>query len=596
MMYPGSSGELCSSLSFCETRKGNSAGPRRHIITLATLTTVLWAALQLPAGAQTETQADLHAPAMGRPHCDQLGESRSALVIGNRAYIHTAPLANPINDSADVAAALADLCFQVTLLTDVDRATFDRALRDFRREVAQADLALVFYAGHGIEVGGRNYLVPVDAELERDVDVEWEALDLDQVLRATATAMRQVVILDACRNNPLARSMQRSVMSRGSTGLGLAPPATNDNQLVAYAASAGNTASDGAGRNSPYTRALLQHLREPGLEINILFGRVRDTVRASTAGAQIPGFYNQLPGEPYYLNPGLNLPGRQVRDLAFEADSGFALAADLVGERTVMDCDSCPVLTIVRPGSFVMGAPAGEANREEDEGPLHEVTIPDALAVGAFEVTFREWQTCVEDGGCRRTPNDESWGRFDRPVIDVNWSEARQYVEWLSEETGFEYRLLSEAEWEYVARAGMSASRYWEGIASAACEYANVADDAARSSGGLRWPETWSFDDCNDGFDATAPAGSFSPNAFGLHDALGNVWEWTQDCWNDRYVQAPNDGSAWETGDCGRRVVRGAAWNTQPEQVRVAVRDGVRARTRSNNLGFRVVRRLEREE
>ena len=595
MMYPAFSARFRSSVSFSKTRRGHAAGMPRHTIAVMTLTAILLMASQLPAGAQTETQPSLVAPATGRPHCSQIGESRSALVIGNRAYIHTAPLANPINDSADVAAALADLCFEVTLLNDVDRATFDRGLRDFRREVAQVDLALVFYAGHGIEVGGRNYLVPVDAELERDVDAEWEAVDLDSVLRATATAMRQVVILDACRNNPLARSMQRSVMSRGSTGLGLAPPATNDNQLVAYAASAGNTASDGAGRNSPYTRALLQHLREPGLEINILFGKVRDTVRTSTEGAQIPGFYNQLPGEPYYLNPGLNLPARQARDLAFEADSGLVLS-DLAGKRTVIDCDYCPPLTIVRPGSFVMGAPAGETNREEDEGPLHEVTIPNGLAVGKFEVTFREWQACVEDGGCRRRPGDESWGRFDRPVIDVNWSDAQRYLEWLSEETSFEYRLLTEAEWEYAARAGVSASRYWGGGASPACEYANVADDAARSSEGLRWPQTWRFSDCNDGFDATAPAGSFSPNGFGLHDVLGNVWEWTQDCWNDRYVQAPNDGSAWETGDCGRRVVRGGAWNTRPEQVRVAVRDGVRAGTRSNNLGFRVVRRLEREE
>ena len=215
MMYPVFSARFRSSVSFSKTQRGHHAGMRRHTTAVMTLTAILLMASQLPAGAQTETQPSLVAPAIGRPHCNQIGESRSALVIGNRAYIHTAPLANPINDSADVAAALADLCFEVTLLNDVDRATFDRGLRDFRREVVQVDLALVFYAGHGIEVGGRNYLVPVDAELERDVDAEWEAVDLDQVLRATATAMRQVVILDACRNNPLARSMQRSVMSRG---------------------------------------------------------------------------------------------------------------------------------------------------------------------------------------------------------------------------------------------------------------------------------------------------------------------------------------------------------------------------------------------
>ena len=570
-------------------------------------------ALMLPA---QPTAQPLPTPGVDRPgqgRCAGFPETRRALVVGNSAYLHTTVLNNPSNDSTDVAAALADLCFDVSLVNDLDLLTFERELRDFRDAAQDADLALVYYAGHGIEIAGRNYLIPVDAELTRDVDVEWEAVDLDRILRATAGATRQIVILDACRDNPLARSMQRSALSRGSAGVGLAPPGTIDNQLVAYAASAGDTAADGRGRNSPYSQALLQHLQEPGLEINILFSKVRDTVRAATEAQQVPGFYNQLPGEPYYLNPGFALTestaggGRPTPAVTAEVSSSVAGDAPVgvpgdpgdwmidgfAQGQTLADCDHCPVLKVVPRGSFFMGAAAGDLGREEDEGPLHAVTIPEPLAVGMYEVSFREWDACVDRGGCRHRPRDEGWGRSDRPVINVSWSDAQSYVEWLSEETGLPYRLLSEAEWEYAARAGVGTPRYWGDQSTQTCEHANSADVAGRTSSGLRWPEDWTFAICSDTFPTTAPGGSFSPNRFGLQDTLGNVWEWTQDCWNDRYSRAPDDGRAWETGDCRRRVVRGGAWNSQPLDIRASVRDGIRDGTRSNNLGFRVIRVLE---
>ena len=540
-------------------------------------------------------------------HCASFSEVRRALVVGNSAYLHTTVLNNPINDSVDIAAALQELCFDVSLVNDLDLLTFEQELRMFRDQARDADLALVFYAGHGIEIAGRNYLIPVDAELARDVDVEWEAVELDRILRATAGATRQIVILDACRDNPLARSMQRSTLSRGSAGVGLAPPGTVDNQLVAYAASAGNTAADGRGRNSPYSAAFLRHLQEPGLEINLLFSKVRDTVRAATEAQQVPGFYNQLPGEPYYLNPGFVVTAPtapSVRpSIAAVAGASPAAAGDapdgraidsIAWGRMMADCEYCPLLTVVPPGSFVMGAMPGDPGRDDDEGPMHPVTIAEPLAVGVYEVSFREWDACVDGGGCRHRPGDESWGRFDRPVINVNWSDAQAYVEWLSEETGALYRLLSEAEWEYVARAGVGTARYWDEESGQPCEYANSADLAGRSASGFRWPEDWMFATCDDTFPVTAPVGAFSPNRFRLQDVLGNVWEWTQDCWNDRYSRAPDDGSSWESGDCRRRVVRGGAWNTQPLNVRVSVRDGILSNTRTNNLGFRVVRALER--
>ena len=209
---------------------------------------------------------------------------RVALVVGNSDYAAIGALPNPGNDAADVSAALGRLGFDVTTVQDADRVDMNEALRTFTRESVGADVALVFYAGHGLEMDGVNYLVPVDARLERDTDVRFEAVELDDALAATAGAELRVVILDACRNNPLARSMQRTSttrnVSRGSFGE-LDENLLGDETLVAYAAAAGTTAADGTGRNSPYTTALLEYLEQP-LEIGILFREVRARVLQET--------------------------------------------------------------------------------------------------------------------------------------------------------------------------------------------------------------------------------------------------------------------------------------------------------------------------
>ena len=215
------------------------------------------------------------------------GGDRLALVMGNSAYTAVSPLPNPQNDAADVGAALARLGFDVTTLLDGDRAGMDEALRAFARRSVGASAALIFYAGHGMEVDGVNYLLPVDARLESDTDVEYETVDLDRVLRATEGAGLRMVILDACRDNPLAQTMRRvratRSISRGSFG-DLDEQQLLDETLVAYAAAAGTTAADGVGRNSPYTEALLAYLEQP-LEISALFRRVRRASSRRPRGA-----------------------------------------------------------------------------------------------------------------------------------------------------------------------------------------------------------------------------------------------------------------------------------------------------------------------
>jgi hypothetical protein len=233
-------------------------------------------------------------------------EKRVALVIGNSKYSKVTPLPNPANDAGAIAALLGKAGFDVVQAkTNLDLSSMRRALRDFADAVRDADVAVVFYAGHGIEVNGTNYLIPVDAVLERDIDVEDETISLDRVSQIIEPTKRlRVVILDACRDNPFASGMKRTVASR-SIGRGLARvDILTADTLVAFAAKAGSTAADGGGPNSPYSAALLQHLVTPGLDVRLALGRVRDQVLSSTGGKQEPFVYGSLGGAEVSLVPG----------------------------------------------------------------------------------------------------------------------------------------------------------------------------------------------------------------------------------------------------------------------------------------------------
>jgi uncharacterized caspase-like protein len=232
-------------------------------------------------------------------------EKRVALVLGNSAYLNVAQLPNPVNDSARIASTLKGAGFDVVdSRHDLPAAETRRALRDFADRARDADIAVVYYAGHGIEVDGANYLIPVDAKLERDTDVYDEALSLERVMIAIEPAKKlRLVILDACRDNPFARTMKRTVASR-AIGKGLAKvEPTSPNVLIAYSAKAGSTAADGDGKNSPFTTALANHIATPGLDVRRAFGYVRDEVLKSTGNKQEPFVYGSLGGEDVPLVP-----------------------------------------------------------------------------------------------------------------------------------------------------------------------------------------------------------------------------------------------------------------------------------------------------
>jgi formylglycine-generating enzyme required for sulfatase activity len=246
----------------------------------------------------------------------------------------------------------------------------------------------------------------------------------------------------------------------------------------------------------------------------------------------------------------------QARAVAPNAQAGAVRAhgVDLI----FRDCRECPEMVVLPAGSTRLASG-------------RDVTIAAPFAVGKFEVTFAEWDACVAQRGCTNRPDDMGWGRGRQPVMNVSWYDAQEYVAWLSRKTGKSYRLLSEAEWEYAAQAGTDRE-------VAATPGANQANCAGCGS---RWDKK-----------QTAPVGSFAANAFGLHDMIGNVWEWTADCWNETYAGAPADGSARLSGDCTQRVLRGGSWYFSPDSASSALRERIPPYIHIDYVGFRVARTL----
>ena len=287
---------------------------------------------------------------------------------------------------------------------------------------------------------------------------------------------------------------------------------------------------------------------------------------------------------------------------------GTSLAVRAGSAAEFRDCPDCPEMIVVLAGAFTMGAPPSEVGRADRDGPQHRVTIGQDFAVGKYEVTREEFAAFVTSTGYRtgdscwvnvdaanreylpgkdwRTPGFEQTDRD--PVVCVAWDDANAYAAWLGRRTGYSYRLLSEAEWEYVARAGTTAARYWGEPSNQACSYANVHDATSKQINGF----TWEAHACDDGHVRTAPAGSYRPNDFGVYDMLGNVYELVADCWNENYSGAPGDGRIRTDGDCSRHALRGGAWNSEPEVVRAAARIHDVSGNHNDDVGFRVARAL----
>ena len=266
------------------------------------------------------------------------------------------------------------------------------------------------------------------------------------------------------------------------------------------------------------------------------------------------------------------------------------------GERAGNECLECPEMVAMPAGRFTMGSPESEADRDSNEGPMHEVNITQSFSLGKFEVTRREFEYFVQSVGYTKADGCYFWNGKDLvkdqtkswrspgfsqtdndPVVCVSWEDAMAYVKWLSKKTKITYRLPTEAEWEYAARAGTKTAFYFG--TSISPKQANY--ETSMSYGGSVVAQS---------VGGTVPVGGYPANSFGLHDMHGNVFEWTQDCWNNNYNGAPTNGSAWTSGDCSQRVVRGGSWLSYPRLLRSAYRFRDATADRDNYLGFRVAR------
>lgn len=627
-------------------------------------------------------------------------EARVALIIGNSTY-KAAPLSNPANDAADLAYALERKGFTVLVRENVSERGLKEAVEVFANHLKKGGVGLFFFAGHGIQLKDQNYLLPIDLGFDSEADIAFKSVSAEYVLSLMAEAGNRVniVILDACRNNPFQQAKRSVSKGLGVMNVGRAEKGT----FIAYATSPGATAADGEGRNGLYTKYLLQSLDGDDSDIDKVFGRVRSAVVHETNGNQVPwisssiignfhfdtaqdtiaahapasrlsaspesdrippaaqydpvqernyweriknsksvtdfkAYLERFPSGPraaYSRWMAMKFAGGNPIELAMREPQHIALAipsapspplngdlaplkssgassgapvggADQAGPGTEFrDCPECPQMVSLPAGSYQMGSGPDDPYSEPDEQPPHRIQLTAPFAIGKFEITRGQYAAFVRDTGRGHTPgcNSTQGGRFfnnpkatwqnpgfrqqdDDPVVCVSWDDAKAYVAWLSRKSGKAYRLPNEAEWEYAARGGTTGSRYWaDGSAANACKFASVADGAYKSI--ARGMQVFP---CTDGYAHTAPVGRYAPNAFGLHDMLGNVWEWVEDCWNPGYANAPGQAEPRLTGTCDVRVFRGGAWNSKPATVRATYRDRDSKDERHENLGFRVAR------
>jgi len=638
-------------------------------------------------------------------------ENRVALVVGNGSY-NMAPLKNPVNDATDIAQSLQQLGFEVIRGTDLNRKQLRQHIREFGGLLKKADVGFFYFAGHGIQFDGENYLIPVSTDMQSEDEVVDEAISVSSVLHKMEGAGNaiNIVVLDACRNNPFASSF-RSV-TRGLTRLD-GPTGS----IIAYATAPGKIASDGSGKNGLYTQHLLNYIHQPGMSIEQVFKKVRVGVIGDTGGKQIPWENSSLLGDFYFVKKANDIkdsdpinyelrfwksadksasrsfyqaylekypdghfsdlaerklkqfdfghltirsnvfndrikidgeyrgssqldielkPGEHSVEVSKEGFEPYKINVVVKGNekqllnvqlKTLSKDDNKPKRQIDRPipqvmvapqkvakitkqevkpnleseklfnmefikvpaGCFMMGSPFSEEGRLHDE-LQHEVCISKDYWLGKYEVTQEQWQSVMG-----KNPAYFKGCGANCPVEEVSWNDIQSFIFRLNDKTGLNYRLPTEAEWEYAVRAGSRTATYkndpeWIGTN-------NVPDlnDIAWYSGnseikykGGKYCQDWEDKQFEAFRCGTHPVGQKQPNAWGFYDMIGNVWEWTNDRYGRYSSKQKQDPQGPKKGVM--RVSRGGNWSDSIQQNRSAARYGFGVRTKQNNLGFRLAR------
>lgn len=532
---------------------------------------------------------------------------RQALVIGNAAYADGA-LKNPVNDARAMDGKLTALGFKVMKVENLKRQQIGRTLTAFANTLKPGDEVVVFYAGHGVQVKGINYLPAVDADIQSEEDVALNSLNLNTLMERLdeAKAGLKLLFLDACRNNPYARSLRSN--DRGLARVSAAPSGT----LIHFATRPGSVAADGTGSNGLYTSQLLRFIDAPDVPVETMLKRVSAAVTVESKKQQEPWTEGSIVGE-FYFKPGATATTVKTEPVTSDAqveqqgwaaaqagntDAGYAAylreypqgrfaaaariaraslqtqvavvqapppiapvvpisATTSTAGQMIKDCADCPEMLVIPTGSFEMGS-------ERSYEKSHRVNIATFL-LSRTEVTQRQWIAVMG-----ANPSDFKNCGLDCPVDKITWADAQEFAKRLSQKTGKNYRLPSEAEWEYAARSG--SERTW-----------SFGDDESQL-GAYAW-----FTE-NSGL-STHPVAQKKPNSFGLYDMHGNVFEWVRDAWHQNYDGAPNDGSSWDLGgDQSRRVVRGGSWGFEPKYTRSAARYSSLVLLPQHYIGIRIAR------
>jgi formylglycine-generating enzyme required for sulfatase activity len=533
---------------------------------------------------------------------------RVALVIGINDYPNLGDrdqLKKAEGDALAISERLRELNYSVRSLRNAARRDVPRIWEEVLDQVDENGIALFFFSGHGIEVQSENYLLTSDAPsvlpksrtMLRDTFVSLQAL-IQQFKDKQKKGVLALFIIDACRQHP---SMSDGVKAIEG-GRGLVPVRLDpaDGELfIMYSAGVSQLALDRLSDDDPevnsvYTRKLLPLLSGDGARRNIadVAQEVRTAVYElahSVSHPQTPAYYDQLIERRNFLGQKL-IPSREQQIAALPiAGAAFAVTTRALSQGAILsDCPGCPEVVVLPSGHFVMGSPETEPGHQKSEEPEHMVMIGRPFAMGKSEITNREWNVCVKSGGC---PENDYRGlssarsRDLEPVTDVSWKDASAYAQWLSRVSSQRYRLPSEAEFEYAARATTRTRYSFGDDEKDLCNYANGADQSLKAF-------FYTNAKCSDGYARSiAPRERFKPNPWGLHDVHGNVWEWVEDCWFADYRDAPADGSARDGKQCDR-VVRGGSWRSAPERLRSAARHTFAEDHRRMTLGFRVVREL----
>ncbi|WGD56339.1 SUMF1/EgtB/PvdO family nonheme iron enzyme [Bradyrhizobium sp. CB1650] len=533
---------------------------------------------------------------------------RVALVVGNGSY-PLSPVRTAVADAKAIAELLKAGGFDVIYAQDAGHADLDSAIKQFSQKLERGSTAVVYFAGHAIQYEDRNLLVPVDGAIASDADIRSNTVDVDLILDPLIVSRPRgsVVILDAARKNP----WQQKTSVR-TTGLASVGPIQGITQ--AYPASPGQVVEDQKGPVGLFAGEFAKAAKVPDRTLKEAFRQTRAAVAKETRNKQVPwetsldtvdfvvmqraeptdmasravsrlgpsdaveqGFWDTIKGgdsaadfqaylDAYPNGPYASQARSHLQRLGALSSPAKPQTAPNTPPPTIRDCPQCPELVLIPSGSFNMGS----TEVFPFEGPVHQVSIRKPFYMGRYEVTYEEWDACVMDRGCTYRPDDAGAGRGRRPVSDVDWNDAKTYVVWLSQKTGKMYRLPTESEWEYSARAATSSAYPWG---------RSVDKDRANCSGCTSEPRN-----------NTVEVGSFKPNAFGLFDMAGNAAEWVEDCWNEGYRGAPTDGSASVKPGCRERVLRGGSFNNDPKYLRSAARFKYDFNVRYLANGFRVVR------